>query len=371
MRLMEIDRRSFCKAGIASFGVFATKAASGQAMAAASLPDDLSVFAAARKEANGTFSAALFSLQGDLAAVPLPGRGHDVAVHPLTKEVVVFARRPGRFAVCFSHHKNKTPLTFFAQPQRHFYGHGVFSKDGRLLFTSENDYEKGVGVIGVRDATDRYNWIGEFPSHGMGPHDLALLSDGTSLVVANGGLETHPDMGRTILNLAEMTPSLVYIDCRTGDLLEKCQPSPALRQLSIRHLTVSVHDRVVFGCQYKGPKGDRPTLMGMHDRGGELRFLQTPQEVRRQLNNYIGSVCADASGEVIAASAPRGNLIGFWRASDGGFLGSQAVRDGCGLARAQQKKEFLITSGHGHVYMGGKERSFDQMAWDNHAVRVF
>ena len=370
MRLMEIDRRSFCKAGIASVGVFVSETVAGRAMAASN-SDHPSIFAAARKEANGAYSAALFSLQGDVASVPLPGRGHDVAVHPLTKEVVVFARRPGRFAVCFSHKKNKAPFSFFAQPQRHFYGHGVFSTDGRLLFTSENDYAKGLGVIGVRDATDNYKWIGEFPSHGVGPHDLALLSDGHSLVVANGGIETHPDMGRTILNLAEMTPSLVYIDCRTGDLLEKHKPPAALRQLSIRHLTVTARDRVVFGCQYKGPKGDRPALMGMHDRGGELRFLQTPADVRRQLNNYIGSVCADASGEVIAASAPRGNLIGFWRANDGMFLGSQPVRDGCGLAKARQKKDFLITSGHGHVYMGGKETPFDDMAWDNHAVRVF
>ncbi|MCY4151013.1 MAG: DUF1513 domain-containing protein [Aestuariivita sp.] len=35
-----------------------------------------------------------------------------------------------------------------AAPGRYFYGHGVFSQDGSLLFTTENDYQTALGVIG-------------------------------------------------------------------------------------------------------------------------------------------------------------------------------------------------------------------------------
>ena len=70
---------------------------------------------------------------------------------------------------------SRPPVWFASKPDRHFFGHGAFSADGRLLYATENDYERARGMIGVRDATDGYRQIGEFPAHGMEPHDIALL----------------------------------------------------------------------------------------------------------------------------------------------------------------------------------------------------
>ena len=74
-------------------------------------------------------------------------------------------------------------MWFASKSDRHFFGHGVFSAAGRPLYATENDYERAAGVIGVRDATDSYRQIGEFPAHGMEPHDIALLSDGRTMVM--------------------------------------------------------------------------------------------------------------------------------------------------------------------------------------------
>ena len=90
----------------------------------------------------------------------------------------------------------RPPVWFATKPDRHFFGHGVFSADGKLLYTTENDYDGARGVIGVRDATDGYQQIGEFPAHGMEPHDIQLLADGRTMVIANGGIRTHPDSAR-------------------------------------------------------------------------------------------------------------------------------------------------------------------------------
>ena len=50
---------------------------------------------------------------------------------------------------------------------------------------------------------------------------------------------TRTQAGGDVLNLAEMHPSLAYMDARTGDiLLELVELAPELRQLSIRHLAV-------------------------------------------------------------------------------------------------------------------------------------
>jgi len=192
---MQIDRRTLLAGFAASLAL--------RAMPSRAENFAPGCFAAARKDANGNFSAALFTLDGDLQAVTLPGRGHDIALKPDGSEWVAFARRPGRFGVAVPV-GSRPPVWFASRPDRHFFGHGVFSADGRLLYAAENDYQHKRGVIAVRDATDGYKQIGEFSAHGIEPHDIALLPDGRTLVIANGGIETHPDSGREELNLSEM-----------------------------------------------------------------------------------------------------------------------------------------------------------------------
>ncbi|MEM7193080.1 MAG: DUF1513 domain-containing protein, partial [Pseudomonadota bacterium] len=303
-----------------------------------------------------------------------PARGHDIVLRPGGTQWVAFARRPGSFGVAVPFEDAAEPIWFSAQRGRHFYGHGVFSPDGRRLFTTENDYARGKGVIGVRDATANYRQIGEFPSHGIGPHDLALLSDGETLVVANGGIRTHPERAREELNLAQMEPSLVYVNSKTGTLLEHHRLNFALRRLSIRHLAVARNDIVAFGCQYRGPETHSPSLMGFHKRGETLAVVPVPAELQRSLKNYIGSVTADKDGAVVAASAPRGGIVTYWNVTRRRFMGAVRSRDGCGLAPMRMGGDFLHTSGEGWLAYGGAEglkaRRDTRFHWDNHAIFV-
>lgn len=364
---MQLDRRTL----LVSLAGATAALSVPQSVAAAFAPER---FAAARKDDRGTYSAALFDLErGDLRSVELPSRGHDIALRPGGKEWVAFARRPGRFGVAVPM-DGREPVWFSSKPDRHFFGHGVFSADGRLLYTTENDYGRGRGVIGVRDASAGYKQIGEHAGYGVGPHDLALLSDGRTAVVANGGILTHPDRKREELNLADMQPSLVYVDIESGDLVEERRLAPELHQLSIRHLTVAQNDTVVFGCQYRGPERDLPPLIGFHRRGEELVVLPTPDTTQAALNNYIGSVTADASGAIVAASAPKGGLITYWDVAARRFLGTCALGDGCGLAPTHRSASFLLTSGDGSLATGGADgivaRTSSRYHWDNHAILV-
>jgi hypothetical protein len=337
---------------------------------------DLELFAAARRDDRGTYSAALFSLDGgDVRAVELPERGHDIALRPGSGEWVAFARRPGRFGVAVPT-DGRAPVWFNAKPDRHFFGHGVFSADGKLLYTTENDYAHARGIIGVRDATDGYRQIGEFPARGMEPHDVQLLSDGRTMVIANGGIKTHPDSGADELNLPDMKPSLVYVDLATGDVVEEQKLAPDLHQLSIRHLALAANDTVVFGCQYRGPEADAPPLLGFHRRGEQPVIVPAPNETQTALQNYIGSVSADAGGGIVAASAPKGGLITYWDANDRRFLGSCELNDGCGIAPTRHRASFLLTSGRGWLVETDvadaldEERRSSPYEWDNHAILV-
>jgi hypothetical protein len=60
----------------------------------------------------------------------------------------------------------------------------------------ENNFSKGIGLIGIYDAENKYRRIGDYSSYGLGLHDIAILPEGYTLVIANGGKLTLPDEGR-------------------------------------------------------------------------------------------------------------------------------------------------------------------------------
>ena len=66
-----------------------------------------------------------------------------------------------------------------------------------------------------------------------------------------------------------------------------------------------------------------------------------------RLRKYIGSVAADSSGGIVAASAPKGGLVTYWDLSARRYLGVSDLNDGCGLAPTHHQANFLLTSGGG------------------------
>lgn len=334
-----------------------------------------------RVEADGSYAVGGFSAIGARAMLlPLPARGHGFAVRPGGRQAVVFARRPGRFALAFDPARGTVDRAFATPAGRHFYGHGVFSPGGRWLYASENDFEGERGVIGIYDAGCGYARRGELASHGIGPHDLRLLSDGTTLALAHGGVLTHPGLPRIALNPESMAPSLCYVDRRSGRLLRECRFRPALARLSIRHLATGAGDRVALAMQWRGPAGESVPLAALHDprSGLGLRPLSAPPQVWRAMRHYGGSVCFDASGSRIAVSAPRAGLVAFWD-GDGGYLFTAPLADGCGLASGAAAGAFLASSGSGGVLaIDAFSRKAVALAdafaaagrWDNHLAAV-
>jgi hypothetical protein len=196
---MVIDRRSL----LAGAGAVIAAGLSARPAAALAVSEML-VLAPARR-ADGSFAVMVFSERGVLVReIALPARGRDLAVHQASGRAVAFARRPGTFAVAFDIHARADPQVFLARPDRHFFGHGAYSADGKLLFATENDFDAAQGMVGIYDATDRYRRLGEFSTRGVGTHEAILLPDGKTLAIANGGIETHPHYGREMLNLPTM-----------------------------------------------------------------------------------------------------------------------------------------------------------------------
>nr|WP_255616714.1 DUF1513 domain-containing protein [Microvirga puerhi] len=309
----------------------------------------------------------------------LPDRGHDIAIRPTSADLVVFARRPGNWAAIIDRGSGQVRHVVTSPEGRHFYGHGVFSAEGRLLYATENEIATGNGVLGIYDAESDYRRIGEMPSFGIGPHDLAYLPGHRHIVVANGGIRTNPETGREILNKDQMEPSLAIVDPTSESVLLKVDLGSDLKGLSIRHLAVSPRGEIVFGCQFEGDKSEMPALVGTVTPDGKTRFLDMPDDALDAMRNYVGSVALDASGTIAAATSPIGNTIAFWKLDTGSFLGRRRMSDVCGVVAAPMDGVFLATSGNAGVSLapvatdqlkplGGTD--LGRWVWDNHVVSI-
>ena len=318
----------------------------------------------------------LLSADGQLVReFPLSARGHDIALHRASATAVVFARRPGTFAVAFALDGRRDPEIFTSLPGRHFYGHGAFSADGRVLYVSENDIANARGVIGQYDVSSGFKRIGEFPSFGVGPHEIILLPDGKTLAIANGGIDTVPEAGRENLNLDGMSPSLVMVDARTGTLIANHALGAGLHRLSIRHIAADAAGTVWFGGQWEGELAAAPELIGRAGRDSALALITPQAALGQALKGYIGSMAASADGQTIAASAPKAGRILYIDAATGTVRAQSELKDGCGISGVRDDV-FAVTSGLGafrHEVPGAptlSEAALTDLAFDNHLRKL-
>ena len=322
------------------------------------------LFAAAYKDRQGRYGISI--LDGDDAIVtshPLPARGHGFAAHPNARWLVAFARRPGTFALALDRRNAGGPELFHTPPQRHFYGHGAFSADGRLLYAAENAYETGEGVIGIYDSTDGFKRIGEFAAGGIGPHEIVLMPDEKTLCVANGGIRTHPDQGRQKLNLPTMEPSIVLIDLATGTQLSSHALPSRLHRLSLRHMAVDARNRVWIGGQYEGSLLDDVPVLARLDQDTGLSTVELEQDAAAALGKYAGSVAIGNDGATLAVTSPKAGVVVTLDTRSGGTLDIAMQPGSCGVQA--RRDGFVSSSETGRFGAHGHDR-----AWDNHIARL-
>lgn len=354
-------RRAF----LASF--LAATAAPGLSWAAAGNP----AYLAAAREADGGFALFGVGRDGqDCFRVPLPARGHAGAGHPSQPIAVAFARRPGKFALVINCATGRVTHQITPPEGSHFNGHGVFAPEGDLLFTCEQRAADSEGFIGIWNAREGYERIGEMSSQGIGPHDLRLLSDGETLVVANGGIATDPAT-RDKLNLDDMHPNLTYLFSGSGSVVDQVTLEPELAQNSIRHLALTPDDTVAFAMQWEGDAGMAPPLLGLHRRGDAPVLAEAPLGDELAMDGYAGSVSFSGDGSSVAITSPKGGRVHRF-ATTGEFLGAVSRSDVCGLAR--HRSGFIASDGLGGlIHIESSETqplARQRRAWDNHIVEL-
>jgi uncharacterized protein len=357
MAQMLIGRRAFLQgAGLA----FATLLPQIQAHA---LSRTDAIYASAYQAPDRTHGFALFTEDGKLLSEHnLVGRGHGFASCKVTGWNVAFARAPGNFALGFKSSEASEPVAFSAPESRHFYGHGAFSADGKLLYATENDFGNDAGIIGIYEPENSWRRIGEFSSGGIGPHEMLLAPDGKSLWVANGGISTHPDTGKIKLNLDTMRSSISLIDLNTGAIKGRWETPENLQRLSLRHMALDAKGMLWIGAQHEGANTDDVPLIARCSMDQPLAFVDLQQGFQPRLRNYIGSVASSADGNRIGFTSPTGGARLVIEVSSG----KQNLRvepEVCGIAG--RGAGFVFSTENGELD-GRHHNRF----WDNHIMQI-
>lgn len=369
---MAIDRRQFL------IGSLVTLGAARQALAAEGIADTTAaLYVSGARRPDGTYAVLVVADDGRiLREIPMSARGHDIAVHHAARRAVIFARRPGFFALAFDVEGHREPEVFTPPPDRHFYGHGVFAKDGRLLYSTEHNVETGDGMIGIYDTAGGWRRVGEFPSYGVGPHEAILLSDGRTLAIANGGFGNDPATGRESIGVADMRPNVAFVDSATGALMARHGLPAAINLLSVRHLAETPRGDIWFGAQWQGALEDAPALIGRVGRDRPIAILETADPLGIALKGYIGAVAVSADGRLLAASAPLAGRVVYADTETGKIVRETAIKDSSGITPGSGPSAFAMSTGQGVVRFEDDTRArrpdltFSGAEFDNHLRRV-
>ena len=320
-------------------------------------------FLAAGKQGDSFVLHGLTAEGVSLFGLPLPGRGHAAAAHPIRAEAVAFARRPGTFALVIDCGTGAVRHRLTPPDGLQFNGHGAFSADGTLLMTSEVVAETSEGRIGLWDTTG-YTRLTDWPSHGIGPHEIRLLPDGR-LAVANGGIRTDP-VDRTKLNIPDMRPNLTLLS-GDGTFLDQID-LPDLRQNSIRHLALA-GDSIAFAMQWEGDPSEPVPQLGLWTPGEAPRLCYPDDSDAFVMQGYAGSVAATPT-RILITSPKAGAAMIF--AIDGTPIATYHRADLCGAAARGDR--FTLTDGMGAVWAaddaGLTALSRSDTRWDNHLVAL-
>lgn len=332
------------------------------------------------EDARGDQYVGGLSLQNDeVFGAQVPMRAHGCAVHPNDpNRVLFFARRPGTQAFELDRAMMKVRTVLTTQEGQHLAGHGTYSANGDLIYTPEHDYERSRGVVVVRD-TRNFAVVGELDTKGIDPHEVAWMPDRRSLLVANGGIMTHPRSFRRKLNIPTMDPSLCVLDAENGECKEQWRLPDHL--LSIRHVSMTSGGITAVGLQYEGEKEQAPGIVALYrpaEAGKQARFslLTAPAEETPRFQGYVASVAISEAHDLIAAACPYGGGVACWSLRDERYLGFIAASETYGLSRVADGS-ILASQRDGTAYGLDESRlrsqflkvaSSQPIRWDDHWV---
>ena len=323
-------------------------------------------------EADNHYRVGLVAVAGERwsvqQSVSVPTRPHFLLAEP-GGTVLAVARRPGDWLLRWR--PGTTPQQWhWIAGDRRFNGHAITSANGAMLWTTETDLDTAQGCLGVRDVQSLEK-IAEWATHGMDPHELLALPQAMgdlpagTLMVANGGIPTLPETGRSKRQLDRMDPSLVALHPQSGERLGQWRLDDPY--LSIRHLAWDPRaQRLGIALQAEHPAPEdrwRAPVLAVWD-GQRLTPTSEPPDLR----GYGGAVAAAPVGGFLIG-CPRANVVAVFD-SQARWSHQLPLPEACAVAASESEWWAGGSSGvlHAAPGQGASLLAANGTAprWDNH-----
>ena len=319
---------------------------------------------AAAWEADNEYRVGLVSVEHEAfatrASVAVPTRPHALLVEP-GGTVLAVARRPGDWLLRWR------PDSPQDRPQWHwidgdcrFNGHAASSADGAQIWTTETDLDNAQGRLGVRDARSLEK-TDEWATHGMDPHELLVLPERVgalpagTLLVANGGIPTLPETGRSKRHLDRMDASLVALSPINGERLGQWRLADPY--LSVRHLAWDHRSRrlgIALQAEHPTPEARwQSPVLAVWD-GEHLTASHEPPDLR----GYGGAVAAWPGGGFLVG-CPRANVVAAFD-GQGRWSHNLALPEACAVAVSQA--QWWVGGSTGVLHAGTHRSAAAQLA---------
>ena len=267
---------------------------------------------------------------------PCVGDVHSVLHDPIHPESVILCPKMQAEASALlipdSSKKNPQLKSITAIGKRFFYGHGAYSKDGKLVLLTEIEKFNGKGFITVRDSKS-FKPLGEFPSYGSNAHEIILLDDGRTVAIANGG---DGDTNRG---------NISFVDLKSEKLVD--QYVIENKELNSQHFLVSKQGQIIVGLG-NATRGqmDLPYGLAVGQRGQKspLKLLALPQEQRGEIKSAILSLSLDEVHGILATTCPTTGYVHLWNLKSESVIKGLQLPNPTGVFFEPQKSDFWFSS---------------------------
>jgi hypothetical protein len=279
-----------------------------------------------------------------LAGLDWPGRKlsliatnflpHGIAIHPRHPLMVAAFEKIGPGCAVFDFRSGEVRQFIRPAAGRWFYGHGAYSVDGTLLFSTETIRATREGRVGVRDATT-YKALDDFPTYGENPHDCQLVDDGRVLVITNGG-------GRAGQG---DQPCVTWVDVKTRKLLRR-QDIQGKRQNAGHFAITRTGALAVVSAPREGLGESELGGVSLRSRGDDdLRLLTEPREVTARMTGEALSVEIHETSGTVAVTHPMGGMMTFWGLADHALRKQLDLERPRGVTLSRDGAQFIVAQG--------------------------
>ncbi len=270
---------------------------------------------------------------GNRRSIPLDFFAHGYALDPKNpRRAIIFEKRgPGAAEVDLEAGVRIRPLKTLEG--RAFYGHGVFSSDGSVLFVAENHLPTKKGLVSIWDGKSLAS-LGEFPTYGENPHDCVLTDGGKTLVITNGG-GNFPDGD---------APCVTFIDVKTRKLLERRTFTNP--RVNAGHVELSKRgDLAVVSAPRDGLPNVGLGAISLGARSGGLVTMTQPEEIVSGMAGETLSISIHERSRTVVATSPLGDQLSFWSFDGQKHRNSLRVANPRGVTQTLDREYFVVCHG--------------------------